>query len=82
MKTAMSDPYQVVMRKTELPISLLTERGKFARVHLLETESFASTFGKNSSRKKANMAVGSIEEMVAKAESANGSYLEEKDKDR
>ena len=37
MKTAMSDPYQVVLRKTELPVSLLNERSKFARVHLLET---------------------------------------------
>jgi len=52
MKTAMADPYQVVLRKTELPVSLLNERGKFARVHLLETESFDSTFGKKIKQKK------------------------------
>ena len=42
MKKAMSDPYQVVLRKTDLPVSLLNEKAKFARVHLLETESFES----------------------------------------
>jgi len=67
MKTAMSDPYQVVLRKTELPVSLLNERSKFARVHLLETESFESTFGKKSKRKKANLNMTSLEEMVKKS---------------
>merc|ERR1712141_533449 len=55
MKTAMSDPYQVVLRKTELPVSLFNERSKFARVHLLETESFESTFGKKANRKRPNL---------------------------
>merc|ERR1711936_480958 len=82
MKTAMSDPYQVVLRKTELPVSLLNERSKFARVHLLETESFESTFGKKSKRKKANLASNSLEEMVKKAENAGDSYNETKDIDR
>merc|ERR1711953_1219222 len=82
MKKAMSDPYQVVLRKTELPVSLLNERSKFARVHLLETESFESTFGKKSKRKKANLASNSLEEMVKKAESAGDSYNETKDIDR
>lgn len=82
MKKAMSDPYQVVLRKTELPVSLLNERGKFARVHLLETESFESTFGKKAKRKRAKVALSSLEEMVAKAETANESYNEDKDKAR
>merc|ERR1711936_1466734 len=82
MKTAMSDPYQVVLRKTELPVSLLNERSKFARVHLLETESFESTFGKKSKRKKANLASNSLEEMVKKTDDANDSYVETKDNDR
>ena len=74
--------YQVVLRKTELPVSLLNERGKFARVHLLETESFDSTFGKKANRKKANLKVNSLEEMVKKADDANDSYVETKDNDR
>ena len=74
--------YQVVLRKTELPVSLLNERSKFARVHLLETESFDSTFGKKSNRKKVNLKVNSLEEMVKKADAANDSYVETKDNDR
>ena len=63
-------------------MSLLNERGKFARVHLLETESFDSTFGKKSNRKKVNLKVNSLEEMVKKADDANDSYVETKDNDR
>ena len=63
-------------------MSLLNVRGKFARVHLLETESFDSTFGKKSNRKKVNLKVNSLEEMVKKADDANDSYVETKDNDR
>ena len=80
MKSAMSDPYQVVLRKTDLPVSLLNERAKFARVHLLETESFESTFGKKAQRKRPNLGGSqSLAEMVSKAETANQSYVEDKD---
>merc|ERR1711981_1363840 len=79
MKKAMSDPYQVVLRKTELPVSLLNEKAKFARVHLLETESFESTFGKKSKRKRPNINSNSLEELVQKAETASESYIEDKD---
>ena len=65
-----------------MPVSLLNERSKFARVHLLETESFDSTFGKKSNRKKVNLKVNSLEEMVKKADAANDSYVETKDNDR
>ena len=63
-------------------MSLLNERSKFARVHLLETESFENTFGKKAKRKKANLKVNSLEEMVKKAENSNESYNEAKDVDR
>ena len=82
MKKAMSDPYQVVLRKTELPVSLLNEKAKFARVHLLETESFESTFGKKSKRKRPNISTNSLEDMVKKAETASESYVEDKDQAR
>ena len=58
---------------------MLNEKAKFARVHLLETESFESTFGKKSKRKRPNIATNSLDEMIKKAEVANNSYNEEKD---
>ncbi|CRK87838.1 CLUMA_CG001626, isoform A [Clunio marinus] len=51
MGKVMKDPYQVVMKPTNLPITLLNESAKYARVHLLETESFDTTFGPKKQRK-------------------------------
>lgn len=51
---------QVVLRKTILPISLLNETAKNARVHILDTEPYDSVFGKKKTRKKPNMKVSSI----------------------
>ena len=64
MKTAMKDPYKVIMRKTSLPITLLNESAKHARVHLLETESFEKTFGKKSNRKKPRVSATNMEELL------------------
>ncbi len=64
MKTAMKDPYKVIMRKTNLPITLLNETAKHARVHLLETESFESTFGKKAIRKKPRVSASNMEELL------------------
>lgn len=58
---ALKDPYQVIMRQTKLPICLLNETAKHARVHLLETESFDSTFGPKATRKKPNLKTSDIE---------------------
>jgi hypothetical protein len=52
MGKVIKDPYKVIMRKTGLPISLLQERSKHTRVHLLDTESFKATFGQHSLRKR------------------------------
>ena len=50
MAKAAKDPYQVVMRKTGLPVTLLNEKAKHSRVHILDTQSFEDTFGKKASR--------------------------------
>jgi nuclear GTP-binding protein len=50
MAKAARDPYQVVMRKTGLPVTLLNEKAKHSRVHILDTQPFEGTFGKKSSR--------------------------------
>ncbi|GBM62530.1 Nucleolar GTP-binding protein 2 [Araneus ventricosus] len=49
---ALKDPYQVVMKQTKLPITLLNESAKHKRYHVLDTEDFASTFGPKSRRKR------------------------------
>jgi nuclear GTP-binding protein len=55
MGKAIKDPFQVVMRQTRLPISLLQEKAKQQRVHIVDTESFEHTFGKKAKRKRPNL---------------------------
>jgi hypothetical protein len=48
---------KVVMRQTNLPISLLNEKAKHARVHLLDTEPYHTVFGKKKTRKRPSLSV-------------------------
>jgi len=60
MGKVMSNPYKVVMKTSKLPLSLLNDRRKTARVHLLDTESFETTFGPKSHRKRPNLPAGDV----------------------
>ncbi|XP_033738301.1 nucleolar GTP-binding protein 2-like [Pecten maximus] len=81
MTKVKNDPYKVVMRQTKLPITLLNETAKHARVHLLDTESFESTFGKKSQRKRPNLKFEDMEALVEQASSSVEKYDSEKDRD-
>ncbi|KAF6034791.1 GNL2 [Bugula neritina] len=76
MGKVMKDPYQVVMKKTNLPITLLNETAKYARVHLLDTEPFENTFGKQSRRKKPTLKVADVKDMLENVETAQANYDE------
>ena len=52
MGAVAKDPYKVVMNPTKLPITLLQEKAKYTRVHMLDTEPFEKCFGAKSTRKK------------------------------
>ncbi|CAL4148106.1 unnamed protein product, partial [Meganyctiphanes norvegica] len=81
MGKVLKDPYQVVMRQTQLPISLIKEAAKNQRVHILDTEPFGSVFGSKKTRKKPNLKVASIEEFAKQAQSAEEKYDVEDDID-
>ncbi|OZJ03442.1 hypothetical protein BZG36_03192 [Bifiguratus adelaidae] len=74
-----NDPFQVLLRRNKLPMSLLQDPTKQAKMHVLETESFGSTFGSKAQRKKPKLTVGSMEELVEKADDSNDSYVPTKD---
>lgn len=76
---AVRNPYQMVMKPTQLPITLLNEKAKNARVHLLDTESFASVFGPKKSRKRPNIPVKGLEDLTKHVEERQDSYSNEKD---
>lgn len=75
------DPYQVVMRQTNLPITLLNEKSKNANVHILDTDSFNNTFGKKAQRKRPNLKINSLDELVSIADKKAEVYDADKDKD-
>jgi len=76
------DPYKVVLNPTKLPVTLLQEKAKYARVHMLDTEPFEQTFGKKATRKKPKVAMADLAAMVAAAENRSEEYKEEEDRDR
>ncbi|XP_054717715.1 uncharacterized protein LOC129227231 [Uloborus diversus] len=78
---ALKDPYQVVMRQTKLPITLLNERGKNKRFHLLDTEGFQTTFGPKAIRKKPMLKTCNLEEFVSAVEESVEKYDPSKDRD-
>lgn len=72
-----SDPYKVIMKKTGLPVTLLSENKverRANRSHLLQTETFGSTFGKSATRKRPRISTSNLTEMAAAAGAANDSY--------
>lgn len=82
MGNVQKDPYKVVMNPTKLPVTLLQERAKYARVHMLDTEPFSKVFGKKAVRKRPNIKVADMETMVSAAEQRGDSYDDSKDRDR
>lgn len=75
----MKDPYKVVMKPTQLPITLLQQKAANARVHLLDTESFENVFGPKKIRKKPNLVVTSYDELQKLAEEKEDTYNKERD---
>lgn len=76
---ALKNPFQVVMKPTKLPITLLNEKAKNERVHILDTESFESVFGPKKSRKRPNISLKGIEELSKFADEEESKYSKEKD---
>uniref|UniRef100_A0A8D2KZR6 Nucleolar GTP-binding protein 2 n=1 Tax=Varanus komodoensis TaxID=61221 RepID=A0A8D2KZR6_VARKO len=83
MKTVMNDPYRVVMKQAKLPLSLLHDRIKphNSKVHILDTETFETTFGPKSQRKRPNLVVSDVQSLVENAVVEASNYSRDKDRD-
>ena len=82
MGAVSKDPYKVVMNPTKLPITLLQEKAKYARVHMLDTEPFDKCFGAKATRKKPKVLGADLESLVKAAEAKSESYKAEEDRDK
>jgi nuclear GTP-binding protein len=71
------------MKQTQLPVTLLNEKAKQKRVHILDVESYETTFGPKAQRKRpANLPGGDdMEALVAHVEQKQGEYDQDKDLD-
>ncbi|XP_037069353.1 nucleolar GTP-binding protein 2-like [Pollicipes pollicipes] len=78
---AVKDPYQVVMKQNKLPVTLLGERAKTQRVHLLETESFDSVFGPKRTRKRPKITTSDLASYAERVSATQDRYAPEKDRD-
>ncbi|XP_041089972.1 nucleolar GTP-binding protein 2 [Polyodon spathula] len=83
MDRVKKDPYRVVMKKSKLPMSLLQDRIKShnSKVHILDTETFETTFGPKAQRKRPSLSAADVHDLVEKAEASVEKYSEDKDKD-
>lgn len=81
MGAVQKDPYRVVMRQSKLPMSLLHDRVKAhnSKVHILDTEGFETTFGPKAQRKRPNLMVGDVKDLVERAEASVLNYSADKD---
>lgn len=79
---AVKNPYQVIMKPTNLPVTLLNEKAKNARVHLLDTEGFDKTFGPKKQRKRVNIKFSDLQSLSKAVEENTENYDENKDIDR
>ncbi|KAJ8675798.1 hypothetical protein QAD02_011584 [Eretmocerus hayati] len=73
------DPYQVIMKPSTLPVTLLQEKAKNAKVHILDTEAYDKVFGPKKQRKRPNLTISSYDEFKQKAEEKVEVYDKEKD---
>lgn len=80
VKEATADPYTMLLKKTKLPISLISEpNDKEKKPPILDIESFDQTFGPKSRRKRPKLSNFSLEHIAKEAETKIEVYEEEKD---
>ena len=74
MSARVRDPYSFVLRAKSLPMGLLTDSATARRTHLLSSESFSSTFGPKSQRKRVKLAVTDTGALATAAGSSAAEY--------
>ncbi|KND01322.1 uncharacterized protein SPPG_03136 [Spizellomyces punctatus DAOM BR117] len=79
MASRANDPYTFIMRQNKLPMSLLTDPTKVSRMQLLETDSFANTFGPKAQRKKPKLKAGSLDDLAVNVSDSLDGYDAAKD---
>ncbi|KAK9929345.1 hypothetical protein M0R45_026447 [Rubus argutus] len=75
----LSNRYNVILKEKKLPMSLLNDHRKQARVHLLERESFSDAFGPKTKRKRPKLLAASYESLAKKADGSQDVFEQKHD---
>ncbi|EYU44894.1 hypothetical protein ABFS82_13G077900 [Erythranthe guttata] len=76
LSTRLSSNYNVLLKERKLPMSLLNDHQKQARVHLLDTEPFSDAFGPKTKRKRPKQLASDYEALVKKADGSQDAFVE------
>ncbi|XP_059628832.1 nuclear/nucleolar GTPase 2-like [Cornus florida] len=76
LQNRLSSNYNVILKDRKLPMSLLNDHQKQARVHLLDTEPFADAFGPKSKRKRPKLMISDYESLAKKADGSQDAFEE------
>ncbi|WCJ23436.1 Nucleolar GTP-binding protein 2 [Euphorbia peplus] len=68
LRNRMSSGYNVILKERKLPLSLLNDYYKQARVHLLDMEPFGDAFGPKRKRKRPTLLAPDYESLVKKTD--------------
>jgi len=79
MKQQLHDSYSVVLHQRKLPMGLISESTKVGQMNLLSLESYKTTFGEKSLRKRPKLQFSDMEELASRARSLNEEYKEDAD---
>ncbi|KAL1346186.1 nuclear/nucleolar GTPase 2 [Arachis duranensis] len=74
LQSRMSSNYNVILREKKLPLSLLSDHQKQAKVHLLDREPFANAFGPKTTRKRPTLLAADYESFVKKADGSQEAF--------
>ncbi|EEB06348.2 ribosome export GTPase [Schizosaccharomyces japonicus yFS275] len=78
---AENDPYQILLKRNKIPMSLLQENSTIPKVRVIDSEPYDKTFGPGARRKRPKLAFSSIDELVAGSTDKQTAY-EEKEEER
>ncbi|KAF1898059.1 hypothetical protein Lal_00032823 [Lupinus albus] len=79
LQTRMSSNYNVILKQKKLPLSLLNDRQKQSRVHLLDREPFTDAFGPKTKRKRPTLLAADYESLVQKADGSQEAFEQKYD---
>ncbi|MED6109843.1 Nuclear/nucleolar GTPase 2 [Stylosanthes scabra] len=74
LQSRMSSNYNVILREKKLPLSLLSDHQKQAKVHLLDREPFANAFGPKTTRKRPTLLAADYESLAKKADGSQEAF--------